>query len=175
MRALVLPGRAYSPELPLLHFAGRALVEHGYEVEEVSWVGAMPTDLDLVTAWVRRHAEAAVDVDLVVAKSLGTRAASWAAESGESGLPAVWLTPLLHDAEVVAGVRANAAPQLLVGGTADELWDADVAAELAAGGCDVHQVDGADHALADPGSAVRSAEMQLDVSRALDAFLRSLR
>ena len=81
---------------------------------------------------------------LVVAKSLGTRAAEYAAERS---LPAIWLTPLLVVPELVAGIRANPARQLLVGGTDDDLWDADVAASLATDGCDVLQVDGADHSI----------------------------
>ena len=68
---------------------------------------------------------------------------------------------------MVDAIRANPARQLLVGGTADRLWDADVATSLAADGCDVLQLDGLDHGLIDPSDAVRSAEALLEITRAM--------
>ena len=107
---------------------------------------------------------------LVVGKSLGTRAAAYAAERG---LDAIWFTPLLVDPEVAEGIAANAGRQLLVGGLADELWDAAVARELADAGCDVLEVPDADHGMGTP-DAVRTAEIHLEVARAVAAFLASL-
>jgi hypothetical protein len=72
---------------------------------------------------------------------------------------------------LVEAIRANPARQLLVGGTGDELWDADVATSLAADGCDVLQVDGANHGMAVDGDPVRSAEVLVEVTRAMVAFL----
>jgi pimeloyl-ACP methyl ester carboxylesterase len=104
---------------------------------------------------------------LVVGKSLGTRAASYAAERG---LDAIWLTPLLVDPVVAEGIAANAGRQLLVGGLRDELWVPSIAQELAESGCEVLEIADADHGMATD-DAVRAAEIHLEVARAVEAFL----
>ena len=118
--ALVAPGRAYPPSAPLLDFARQALLQHGFTVQQLWWDSTTRGDED-PEQWVRRHIEVALaeeraDHVLVVGKSLGTRAASYAAERG---LDAIWFTPLLVDAAVAEGIAANAGRQLLVGGLAD--------------------------------------------------------
>lgn len=172
--ALVAPGRAYSPAAPLLELALRALLQHDLTVQQLWWDSTTRGDED-VEAWVRRHVAAAharedADHVLVVGKSLGTRAASYAAERG---LDAIWFTPLLVDAVVAEGIAANAGRQLLVGGLADELWDPAVARELADAGCEVLEVPDADHSMGTP-DVVRTAEIHLEVARAVDGFLSQL-
>ena len=106
---------------------------------------------------------------LLVGKSLGTRAASYAAERG---LDSIWFTPLLVVPEVAESIAANPGRQL-VGGLADELWDA-ASRQLADSGCDVLAVPDADHGMATP-DAVRTAPgILVEVVTAADAFLRSL-
>ncbi|MCF6377839.1 hypothetical protein L2K70_09500 [Nocardioides KLBMP 9356] len=178
--ALVAPGRAYPPSAPLLEFARRALVQHGFTVQQIWWDSTSRDEGENPEQWVRRHVEAAHAAELrssgvgdrvlVVGKSLGTRAASYAAEHG---LDAIWLTPLLVDPVMVEAIAANAGRQLLVGGLRDELWDAATARELAGGGCDVLEVPDADHAMGTY-DAVRTAEIHLEVARALDLFLSGL-
>ncbi|PKH40288.1 hypothetical protein SAMN05192575_110139 [Nocardioides alpinus] len=170
--ALVAPGRAYPPSAPLLDFARLALLQHGFTVQQIWWDSTTRGDED-PEAWVRRHVEAALveeDADhvLLVGKSLGTRAASYAAERG---LDAIWLTPLLVEPEVSEAIAANAGRQLLVGGRGDDLWDAAIAHELAENGCAVLEVPDADHGMATPGDAVRTAEIHLEVARAVEAHL----
>jgi dienelactone hydrolase len=169
--ALVAPGRAYSPSAPLLDFARIALLQHDLTVQQLWWDSTARGDED-AEAWVRRHVAAAhaqedADHVLVVGKSLGTRAASYAAERG---LDAIWFTPLLVDPVVAEGIAANAGRQLLVGGLADELWDPAVARELADAGCEVLEVPDADHSMGTP-DAVRTVEIHLEVARAVDAWL----
>lgn len=170
--ALVAPGRAYSPAAPLLEFARRALLQHRFTVQQLWWDSTSRADDDDAEQWVRRHVEAAhaaEDADhlLVVGKSLGTRAASYAAERG---LDAIWLTPLLVDPVLAEGIAANAGRQLLVGGLRDELWDPSIAQELAESGCDVLEIADADHGMGTD-DAVRTAEIHLEVARAVEAFL----
>jgi len=172
--AIVAPGRAYPPSAPLLDFARLALLQHGFTVQQVWWDSTARGDED-PEAWVRRHVEAAhaqesADHVLVVGKSLGTRAASYAAELG---LDAIWFTPLLVEPRVAEAVASNPGRQLLVGGLVDELWDCAIARELAENGCDVLEVPDADHAMGTP-DAVRTAEIHLEVTRALDAYLSAL-
>jgi pimeloyl-ACP methyl ester carboxylesterase len=170
--ALVAPGRAYSPSAPLLDFTKRALLQHDVTVQELWWDSTSRGDED-AEAWVRRHVSAAharedADHVIVVGKSLGTCAASYAAERG---LDAIWLTPLLVDPVVAEGIAANPGRQLLVGGLGDELWDPAVARELAEAGCEVLEVPDADHSMG-TADAVRTAKIHLEVARSVEAFLR---
>lgn len=174
--ALVAPGRAYPPSAPLLDFARLALLQHGFTVQQLWWDSTRRGDED-PDAWVRRHVASALATEpphrgrgdhvLVVGKSLGTRAAPYAAERG---LDAIWFTPLLVEPQVAEAIASNAGRQLLVGGLADELWDAAVARELADAGCAVLEVADADHGMGTP-DAVRTAEIHLEVARAVEAFL----
>lgn len=172
--AIVAPGRAYSPSAPLLELARQALLQHGFAVRQLWWDSTTRGDED-PEAWVRRHVAAAHREEgdgrvLVVGKSLGTRAASYAAERG---LEAIWFTPLLVDPVVADAIAANPGRQLLVGGSADQFWDADVARALSGDGCEVCEVADADHAMGTP-DVVRTAEIHLEVARAVDAFLSGL-
>jgi predicted alpha/beta-hydrolase family hydrolase len=144
-------------------------------VRQVWWDPPAHETDELTTAWVRAQVEQALPDTgrvLLVAKSLGTYAAPLAAERGYD---AVWLTPLLQVPPLAAAIAANPGRQLLVGGTADDIaWDATVAADLAAQGCDVLEVTGADHALMFPGDVVGGVEVHGVAVRALDRFLTSL-
>ncbi len=169
--AIVAPGRAYSPSAPLLEIARRALLQHGFTVQQLWWDTTTRGDEE-PEAWVRRHVAAALAAEgadhvLVVGKSLGTHAASYAAERG---LDAVWLTPVLTEPRVVEAIGANAGRQLLVGGRSDALWDPAVAGELAESGCDVLEVPDADHSMGTD-DVVRTAEIHVEVARAVEAFL----
>jgi predicted alpha/beta-hydrolase family hydrolase len=173
--AIVVPGRGYPPAAPLTFFAGFALLQHGWSVRQVWWdPPAYETD-EQTTAWVRDQVEAELPDSgrvVLVAKSLGTYAAPLAAERG---LAAVWLTPLLQVACCAEAIAANPAPQLLVGGTADDIaWEPDVARDLAARGRDVLEVPDADHALMVPGDVVRGVEAHTVAIRAVDTFLTRL-
>ena len=171
---IVLPGRGYPPAAPGCAYAGYVLLAAGWRVRDVWW--DPPTNetqsVDDEVAWVGEQlASATAGVSgpvLVVGKSLGTLGARLAAERS---YPAIWLTPVLTLPEVVDPIRANPARQLLVGGTDDQLWDADVAASLAASGCDVLQLDGLNHGLIDPADAVRSAEALVEITRAMANFV----
>ena len=169
--ALIAPGRAYPPSAPLLEFARRALLQHGFTVQQLWW-DATTRGEEESEPWVRRHVAAAhahedADHVLLVGKSLGTHAASYAAERG---LDAIWLTPLLVVPAQAEAIAANAGRQLLVGGLQDELWDAAIARELADSGCDVLEVPDADHSLGTP-DAVRTAEIHAEVARAVEDWL----
>ncbi len=178
-RAVILPGAVYSPDAPLLDFGRLALLQHGWTVQQVWWEdpGGSLADragwvADQLESAAAAEAERAPTLDrlLAMAKSLGTLAAA-----GRTTVDAaVWFTPLLTDSVCVAGIERRAkagVPQLLVGGTADELWVSRTAHGL---GCDVLEVDGADHALTVPGDAVRTAEVHAEVTAAVHRFLAAL-
>src|SRR5690606_24892104 len=104
--AVVLPGRGYPVDGPLLFFAQVALRRRGIDVTAIRW--SPPPDLDAARApdWVAGQLEPALAAGgrpLVVATPLGSFAAPVVAARG---LPAIWLTPLLGQETVVAALRA---------------------------------------------------------------------
>ena len=171
---VVLPGRGYPPAAPALAYAGYVLRAAGWVVRDVWWDPPANESLsvDGEVEWVGDQLASATaglaGPVLVVGKSLGTYGARRAAERSYR---AIWLTPVLTLPEVADAIRANPARQLLVGGTADPLWDADVATSLAASGCDVLQLDGLDHGLVDRTDPVHSAEALVEITRAMVRFV----
>ncbi len=172
--AVIVPGRDYGPQAPLLDLAGYALADLGAAVRTVTWtvpdgmldIGPEPFVRAHVAAALHRLAEEAPAArPVIVAKSLGTFAAALAAERA---LPAVWLTPLLHEHAVAAAIGRNPAPALLVGGTGDPSW---IPAVAAGTGKTVHTVDGADHALRPPGPLRAFTDALGGVATAMTEFL----
>ncbi|MGN6332674.1 MAG: alpha/beta hydrolase [Motilibacteraceae bacterium] len=165
--AVLLPGKNYPSTMPLLTFAGRAARQHGWQVRAVSWTAPELHGPDAI-AWVGEQLRQAVGPHdgpvLVVGKSLGTCAAALAADRGYE---AVWLTPLLHLPLVVDAMARHRGRQLLVGGSADPTWDLERARAVSA---DVVELEGADHAMF-VDDAVRTAELHLEVTRAVDEWL----
>lgn len=164
--ALVLPGRAYSPTMPVLFFAALALRDAGVEPVPVEWPA--PFGVLVPPDEVRRTVTAAVeqhDPAYVVAKSMGTHAAPVVADRG---IDAIWLTPLLDDAECRAAIERHPGRQLLVGGSADPMWVDPPSLRQAT----VVEIPDADHGLCVPGDAVASAAAHLTLTRAVTEFLR---
>jgi hypothetical protein len=170
-RAVLLPGRGYTPDKPVLAAVSDVLLARGWAVREIWWTvpeGLRPRDAG---RWVddqaRTAAEGWSDRPLLVGKSLGTFASPYAAKHG---LEAVWLTPLLGERSIVKGIRRNRARQLLVGGTADEAWVPQVADRLPG---ELLELPGADHALVVPGDEQRSAAYRDRLRAAVTAWLPS--
>ncbi len=173
--ALVLPGVAYTPGGPLLHFARAVMLRHGWTVKEVWW--DPPQDswsgLDQAPAFVHDQVTKALDDEpaapgLFVGKSLGTFGA---ADAADLGIPAIWLTPVLTDRRVADGLSRAQAPALLVGGTADRVWDADIARSTSA---TVLEIPDADHSLETEDDPVNSADILRWVTAAMDEFVGAL-
>jgi pimeloyl-ACP methyl ester carboxylesterase len=152
--AIALPGSMLAG-MPVLAFAIQGALSKGWRVIQV-WDEFLDRSQD-PTAWTQARLEAAIafaaaDDLLVIAKSLTTRAAGVAAERS---LPAIWLTPLLNDPESVEMLRARTARALLIGGSADPIWDDALARELSE---DVVELEGADHGLARVGDCQAVAD-----------------
>lgn len=167
--AILIPGSGYTTQAPLLFFCGMALRRRDLPVHPIEW--AVPSALDSMTrqSFVAERVQPVLAVagrrPLLVAKSLGSYAAPLAAQRG---LPAIWLTPLLGEEAVVAALRAGSAPMLLVGGTADPLWDGPLARELTP---HVYEVPDGDHSLMVPGSLADSARILGEAIAAVERFL----
>lgn len=167
--AVLFPGRAYTPDRPLLHYAREVLLAQGWSVEEVWWDSA---DL-LSDESVLRRMEMVLDAvasgaSLVVAKSLGTLAMPSVIRRG---LPAIWLTPLLNRSDLVVASKNIVAQTLLVGGSADETWDGVIAR---ASGQQVLELPDADHSLEVSGNPLASLALLTEVMVALTGFVKSL-
>ncbi len=175
LTAILIPGRLYTTAGTLFDLADHALTGRGDAVAHVSWLapdGLLDIDPE---PFVRVHAAAALHrIDpatrpVLIAKSLGTRAAAFAAERA---MPAIWLTPLLTDPSVAAAITANPAPALLIGGTADELWDTTAAR---ATGKPFLEIPGADHALRVPGPTRDYTNVLANVGTNIENFLAFVR
>lgn len=164
---MLVPGRGYDTRAPLFAYVGEALRRLGFNVHEVTW--QVPRDLraDRTDDGVAEQVTPVLDgVDLVVGKSLGTFATPLAADRG---LRAVWLTPVLNHPAVVAALGRASAPCLLVGGTADSLWNGEAARRLSP---HVLEVPDADHSMLVPGPLARSAEVLGRVCTAVEDFVQ---
>ena len=168
---IVLPGARYLPFAPLLWFSREVARAHGWTALEV-WDEYRDRSLD-PRQWVEERASAAFDFlsaapTLLVTKSRSSHAVPLAAARD---LPGVWLTPLLPVPEVAEGFRRLRAPALLVGGSADESWDGQLARDT---GHEVLELDGADHSLQLPGEPLRSVDLLRRVVERMDAFVAAL-
>jgi hypothetical protein len=152
--AIVLPGRMLGG-MPAVYYAMEPLLAGGWRVVLVWWE-LLDLSVDRF-AWVRERADAAIayagGADLLIGKSLGTYGAPL-------DVPAVWLTPLLVEDQVVVALRARTAPSLFVGGPNDFAWNGGLARELG----ETLEIDGADHGLAHTKDAPQIAAAVRDFS-----------
>lgn len=167
--AVLLPGRSYSPNHPVLYYARSVLLTQGWSVEEVWW---NPEDLVSEEAVIRKATttldKVATQNPLVVGKSLGSLVLPLAVKHG---WPAIWLTPLLHIPELVDALNNVKGKTLLVGGTADDAWDGNVAK---ASGQQVLELPGADHGLEIPGDPLASVAVLSEIVIAISLFVENL-
>jgi pimeloyl-ACP methyl ester carboxylesterase len=170
---LVLPGGKFGPAAPLLMYAADVAERRGAAVHRHSWSREFPPPFEPeIEDWVRGEAAPVVETlggtPLLIAKSLGTHAATLAAERA---LPAVWLTPILTVPWVRAALDRATAPFLLVGGTADRVWDSALARRLTP---HLLEVPDADHGMYVPGPLTDSVAVLATVVRAVEAFLDAI-
>jgi hypothetical protein len=171
--ATILPGSGYTAMGPLLWYARAALRDQGWTVRTLEWT-AKPTwdEARSVYEQILEGADAPDEdaLHIVVAKSLGTLAMPLAVRLG---LPGVWLTPVLTS-EDAPDVRETAAEldedHLLIGGTADHLWDGDLVDESEA---DVLEVENGDHSLEVPNDRAENLAILDEVIAAIEEFAGS--
>ncbi len=170
---VLIPGARLGPHQPLLCYAWLAGRARGAAAYHVEWPADRPAFAGSADAaqWVIGQLTAVLDdfpvrKPVLVGKSLGSYAAALAVDRG---LPGIWHTPLLSDPHCVAALRRASAPYLLTGGTADALWDGDLARRLTP---HVVEIPGADHGLIVTGEPLaRSAAALGRVVTAIEGFL----
>ena len=166
--ALILPGRRYSVDRPVLYYVARVARDLGWRMEVVDW-GSTDVSVESVIARGRNALSSLPPQDaVVIGKSLGSLLLP---DVVEMGLPAIWLTPLLNREELRVAVSRKSAPTLLVGGSRDDLWDSQLAH---ATGHAVLELEGGDHSLELPGDAFGSARFLVALAQCAHDFLAGL-
>ena len=167
--AVLLPGRGYSPNHPVLYYAREVLLVQGWSVKEVNW---SPEDLVSEEAVIERSKaelnEVADRNPLVLGKSLGSFVLPWVVQQGWQ---VIWLTPLLNRPELITALKSVTGKTLLVGGTADVSWESNVAK---ASGQQVLEMPGADHGLEVPGNPLASVALLRELVETVTLFVESL-
>ncbi|MEU6861639.1 alpha/beta hydrolase [Glycomyces sp. NPDC046736] len=173
-QALLLPGRNYSVQGPLLMYTHVALQSRGAHTYPLVWrdVDRLAADEQTMIEGICEQTEVVLDrvhnddPPLLVGKSIGTAAAVLASHHG---LPAIWFTPLLQHYPIVQALRRATAPFLLIGGSADPAWNKTLARDLPG---EVFEISGADHGMFVRGRPlVDSAHALAEVVEAVEAFL----
>jgi hypothetical protein len=170
-RCVVLPGSKYTPDGPMLFFAAQVALMRGWNVRQVWWeVPQFSSDAEEV-AWVGAQLDAALDGYvgrvMVVAKSLGTLAAPFAAARG---CDAAWLTPLLTNPDVAEPLLSYPAAQFVVIGSSDPYLRQDVFGALPG----ERLVVAGDHILRVPGDAAATVASHDRFVRSFDAWLTTV-
>ena len=171
--AVVIPGAMFGPAAGLLTYAAAVAERRAVTVHRHCWSQQPPDPLQPQTEdWVRDQISPLLHTvgghPLLIAKSLGTTAAAVAAERN---LPAVWLTPILTLPRVTAALHRATAPFLLVGGTADAMWEPTLARRLSP---HVLEIDGADHGLFVPGPLTGSIAVLGRLVTTMEEFIDAI-
>lgn len=186
--ALLLPGFAYTCDMPLFYHAENVLLDAGIDVLRVEYGYHRRPDVvaaseeeqrrrlfaDVAAAWRAGTAQRPYATVTLIGKSLGTLAMGHllAELPTTMGVCAVWLTPLLRDDDLRGRMRRFPGPSLVAIGTADPHHDAALLDELGGSpGCEAVVVGGADHSLDVPGDPVGSVRAVERVVAALVAFV----
>ena len=167
--AVLLPGTNYSPNHPVLYYARQVLLVHGWSVEEVWWKPEDRASDEAVIRRVKSVLDAVSDKSpLVIGKSLGSVALPLVVQRE---CPAIWLTPVLNRPQLIAALKSVTRKTLLVGGTADNFWNGDVAR---ASGQQVLEIPGANHDLEISGNPLASVGILNDLVAAMTLFIEGL-
>lgn len=166
--AVLLPGGGYPVSAPLLWYAGTALWFRGWTVHLVSWPGNVSRNTVAPVVTEILDSLPAASRVLVVGKSLGSLAMPVALQRD---LPGVWLTPLLREPWIADTARRLGRDHLLIGGTADPVWDGTVAR---AGSARLLEIADADHALQVVGDLDATLAAVTSMTRTVDDFVADL-
>jgi len=185
--AVLLPGRAYGLELPLLLYPTKLLHAKGADilgVDYTTYTASPEMSGEEIQRRLSADIPAALDVALrqrsyeritLLGKSLGTIVMAQVLESNSrlQGASCIWMTPLLRMEALRARIVRNPHPALFIGGTADEQFDLAHLPELenATGGKSV-VIEGADHSLEIQGHILESIDVLRRVMEAIDDFIR---
>lgn len=184
---IILPGLRYRPNMPGLYYPALHLRTIGADVLTVDYRYDQQPDLATMPdterrAWWLADATASLESALsqrsydritIVGKSLGTvtMAPLLADDERLKTAQAIWLTPALKSPGLPQLMHRCRQHGLIIIGTADPYYDADLLAGFRQQGFQVLEMPDANHGLECPDDAIRSAETMVDVTRAFAQFL----
>ena len=183
---IILPGYRYSADMPVLHYAGRILLEQGADLLRVEYT-YYQTDFkeqpeSKQEQWISRDVLAACNAALsqrsydqitLVGKSLGTIAMGHLlADARFKSATCVWSTPILPLKWLRARIEQIHPRSLFIVGSADELYQPDILRylESATNGRTL-VIEGANHGLEIPESIPKSLAALNHIVQALQEFL----
>lgn len=186
--AALLPGFAYTCDMPLFYYAETLLLAAGADLLRVEYgyhrrPGYRNLPPSEQRAWLFDDATAALRTALsqrsyqnltLVGKSLGTLAMGNLLSHPFLPLTirAVWLTPLLDDDTLYRQIRAHHGPSLIAIGTADPAYNPSLLAVLQQQpNMEIVTIDRADHSLDIPADTPASVQAINEIVRALHALL----
>lgn len=185
---IVLPGFAYTCDMPLLYYPVLSMLDAGADVLQVEYAyyrresyRALPDEER--DRWLFTDVAAACDAILIeraytsvtfIGKSIGTRAIGHllTTDAHLTHARVIWLTPLLRNERLRTQMRHRGGASLIVIGTADPHFDETLIAEVqeATGGNAVI-IEGADHSLEIAGDVLGSLDAVAQTMRTFQAFL----
>ncbi|HEX7976703.1 MAG TPA: alpha/beta family hydrolase [Anaerolineales bacterium] len=135
--AVLFPGLRYTCDMPLLYYPTKLFLQRGFDVLQVHtdytrpefqassrrdqgiWLAA-----DAKSAVQAGRAQGQYDHLVLVGKSIGTLVlAHLVANESTAGAGAIWLTPLLHQPQLVEAAVRCKGPALFVAGSGDPTFD----------------------------------------------------
>ena len=185
---IILPGRGYTAQMPLLFYPITLLLDQGADVLRADYAyDRLPTfgtlSFDQQLRWLWSDVSAACRAGLsqrayqqvtVIGKSLGTLAMGHllTTETLPPRVNAVWLTPLVRFEPLREQIKQFQGRSLFVIGTADSHYDPTILADLhQTTGGEVVVVEGADHGFNVKGDVLRSIRVVEQAVRAIQTFL----
>jgi predicted alpha/beta-hydrolase family hydrolase len=186
--AVLLPGFAYTLDMPLFYYAEKLLLERGWDVLRVEYAYHKCPEFqtlskperdrwllaDTTAAWRVGLGQRAYERVVLIGKSLGTLAMGRLLTLADPPptVGAVWLTPLLSSERLGQQISQYGGPSLFVIGTADPHFDPVVLEKMQVATIgEAVVVTNADHGMDIPGDTIASVHAVERVVEALGRFL----
>ena len=186
--AIVLPGRGYTAQMPLLFYPISLMLAKGTDVLRVEYAYDQQPDFQALRAdeqlrWLFADVTAAYQAGIaqrpyhqitLIGKSLGTLAMGHllTIQTLPAQVKAIWLTPLVRFDKLRQQIKQFGGRSLFVIGTADPHYDPTFLAEVQqATGGEVVAIEEADHGLNIENKVLQSVQALETVVRAIEAFL----
>jgi pimeloyl-ACP methyl ester carboxylesterase len=186
--AIVLPGRGYTSQMPLLFYPVNLMLTKGADVIRVEYAYDQRADFqslgvdeqlrwlfaDVTAAYQAGMAQRAYQQITLIGKSLGTLAMGhlFTTEALPPRVKAVWLTPLVRYDKLRQQIKQFGGRSLFVIGTVDPHYNPTFLAEVQqATGGEIVAIEGADHGLNIENKVLQSVQALETVVRAIETFL----
>lgn len=185
---IMLPGKGYTTQRPLFHYAASVLRNRGIDIlhinydysENEAFNAASHAEQDqwmyedineIAQALLKDHVYEQV---IWFSKSIGTipMALGWTNDwQTEPTVCGVWLTPLVNEESVCAAIQASRVPSLLIIGDQDSIYSKEKLEAITNNHVEKDVVSGANHGLEIEGNVVDSIDIMKSIVQSIDAFV----